>query len=337
MLLSAHEPTLAALPVGRVAHRFVLVAVLAASLTVGVWGSLRVREFFTVTLPVTATLDLYPLLFPPTTMTIAVEAFGGHAPWHTTIEAIRNSPLLWKRLHLAQWNQIPEPLRHEALDNMLRRYSPVLLSPSAWDAMTARDWDDIPQPMRTVAYRQMVAYWAGYYHVGQQYGLPPGLVADTLAAMVMSESWFNHRAVSANADGGFDIGLAQASDFARERLRQLYRRGRVDANLSDADYYNPWKATRFVALWMSLLLDEADGNLDRAVRAYNRGIARAGDRIGTRYRDMVDHRLTVFIRNGGTSAPAWDYLWRRVRTLERQQWPWTAFDTAPRTALRTAP
>ena len=128
--------------------------------------------------------------------------------------------------------------------------------------MHARDWDLVPQPMRTVAYRQMVAYWAGYYDVGGRYGLPPRLVADTLAAIVMSESWFNHRGIFVNRDGSRDIGLAGASDFARERVRQLHKLGLVDVQLADVDYYNPWVATRFVAIWMTLLLDEAAGDLD---------------------------------------------------------------------------
>lgn len=81
---------------------------------------------------------------------------------------------------------------------MLARYRAVLMSPPAWDAMGPVDWDLVPQPMRTVAYRQMVAYWAGCYDVGAKYDLPGGRMADTLAAIVMSESWFDHRALFVN-------------------------------------------------------------------------------------------------------------------------------------------
>lgn len=54
---------------------------------------------------------------------------------------------------------------------MLARYRGILMNPRAWDAMDGFGWDYVPQPMRTVAYRQMVAYWAGYYDVGGKYHL----------------------------------------------------------------------------------------------------------------------------------------------------------------------
>ena len=200
------------------------------------------------------------------------------------------------------------------------------MNPRQWDAMRARDWDVVPQPMRTVAYRQMVAYWAGHYDVGGRYGLPPRLVADTLAAIVMSESWFDHRGLFVNRDGSRDTGLAGASDFARDRMRQLHKLGLVDVHLADVDYYNPWMATRFVAVWMTFLLDEAAGDLDLAVRAYNRGISNAPDALGTEYLETVRRRLTRFIRNTG-APPAWDYVWRRARDLERLEWPWMSLNT----------
>jgi hypothetical protein len=274
-----------------------------------------------IPLPVVAPPSVEAAFLDSAPLTVTISPPGWQLPWPTTSDALLRDATLWRMMHVADWNRVPDDLRERGLDAMLARYQAILVSPSAWDAMTAGDWDRIPQPIRMMAFRYMAQYWAGYYDVGQPEGLSPALVGDTIQAIVMSESWFEHRTVAVNLNGTRDLGLAGASDFARGRLRVLHAAGVVDFGPEDAAYFNPWVSTRFAAVWFQLMLQEAGGNLDRAIGAYNRGIALADDDLGLAYRAMVLRRRATFIRN--QHAPvAWDYLWRRAREIERQAWPW---------------
>ncbi|MEO5820600.1 MAG: transglycosylase SLT domain-containing protein [Vicinamibacteraceae bacterium] len=292
-------------------------------------GAAWLRQWLSTTLPDVRPPSIRAVFTDATPLMVTISVPGAQLPWPSTPDAIRSDVTVWRMMHSADWNRLPDGLRETGLEHMLTRFGSILVSPTAWDRMTAADWDRVPQPIRTVAYRHMAAYWAGYYDAGGQYGLPPGLVSDTIAAIVMSESWFDHRAVGVNRDGTRDIGLGGASEFARGRLRLLHGAGLVDVGPSDEDYFNPWTSTRFVAIWLRLMIGETYGDLDRAIGAYNRGIAAADDRVGLAYLAMVRRRRSVFIRN--RSAPvAWDYLWRRAREIEREAWPWMQSAAAAR-------
>jgi hypothetical protein len=237
-------------------------------------------------------------------------------------------------MHFDDWDVVPNPLREVALRAMLDRHRGALGPPSTWDRMTTHDWDHVPQPIRAMAFMRMVEYWSGYYQVGADFGLRRAMVTDTMSAIVMAESWFEHRAAYTNLDGTSDLGLGGASEYCRATIGRLHRAGELPFAPTDADYADPWRATRVLAPWFDLMIHETRGNLDAAIRAYHRGSPAALRGEGHGYLENVRRKRERFIRNTA-GPPAWSFL--RAATSRLQVTPTAdrgsmgpASDTSPR-------
>lgn len=214
---------------------------------------------------------------------------------------------IWRQMTFDDWDVVEPVTRDAALEAMFRLYAPVLGGPGVWSRMSALDWDLVPQPVRAAAFMRMVDYWCEREGIGRAYDLDPREIADTVKAIVMAESWFEHRAVQANPSGNRDLGLAQCSDFCRASLDRLHRQGVLDAALTEADYFDPFVATRVAGIWLSMMLDETGGDLARAIGAYHRGARRAEDERGLEYLEIVLRRRSRYIRGGG-SSPSWSRI-----------------------------
>lgn len=228
-------------------------------------------------------------------------------PLVITAEEVRTDVWLWRRLFFHNWDRFPPILREAGLTAMLSRFRRPLLGPPAWDHMDADDWDLVPQPIRGMAVFGMTDCWQGHYRPGREFGIDARTVRDRLHAIAMAESWFVHRAVQENDDGTRDLGITQASEYARNRIRVLHIRGDSDFGLAEDDYFDPWKATRALVYWFSLMLEETGGDLDAATRAYHVGGDRALAGRGADYLDNITRVEREYVR-GPAPSPTWTWL-----------------------------
>ena len=272
-------------------------------------------------LPWVRPVDVYHLFIDDRPVPITVTAGWERIPRVTTADALRTDPVLWRQLFTQDWDTVPAPLRAQGLDAMLERYRSVLFSPSTWDQMTAADWDVVPHPVRALAFRHMVQVL--------------GRVLPRRRA-----AWPESFDCGADADGHHHVGVVvRSSGRPRERLGEsrpragpgvrfrpptdagLVRHCRDGHQARRRRLLRPWRATRFVAIWVSSLLDATGGDLEAAVRAYHRGVRRALEGDGDDYARAVFRRAEEYLRGGGPS-PSWRYIFYRDREITRVSWPW---------------
>ena len=247
----------------------------------------------------------------PVTVTITTASWARETVT-VTADAVRSDRSLWRQMHLGDWDRVATPLRERALDTMLVGYARVLRR-STWRHMTTADWDIVPQPMRAAAYLRMVHHWTAVRSVGAEFGLSTTQVAQTVAAIVMAESWFEHRAFNENPYGNRDLGLAQCSDYCRRTVAEMAAAGELPFSPTDADYLDPRIGSYIATIWFERELRRTEGDVALAIRAYHRGLDAAMDEKGDAYLAKVERLRDQYVRTQRAS-PSWAYLTTRIAT-----------------------
>ena len=283
----------------------VVLLLLAGLGTAGIGGAWAARAAAVPVLPHVAPKQ--PTLFDTRPVDITVTAFWQRAPRVVTVDTLLTDHTVWRQMHFGDWDKVPSPLRERALGNMFDHYRGVLAGPRAWIALSVYDWDLVPQPVRAIAYQRMVEYWTSRYDVGAGYAGDIDEVSRTVSAIIMAESWFEHRAINVNQWGNRDLGLAGCSNHCRRVLDEMAAEGTVDFLLGDEEHYDPWNGTRVAAVWFGRELARAKGELDLAIAAYHRGLNAARRGEGLDYAENVKRLRHRYIE-GRDASPAWTFL-----------------------------
>jgi hypothetical protein len=243
--------------------------------------------------------------------------------FQTSADELTASPSIWLDMHFGDWDRLPADVRRRGLTRLRHRFGSAVAGPGAWSVMTASEWDAVPQPIRMVAFPLMIEYWVGEYELGSAFHLASPLMTDTVSAIVMAESWFQHRSDVVNEWGNRDVGLGQCSNRCRKELARLAKMSLIGFSLLDDDYLNPWHATRAAVVWFGLELARAEGDVDLAIRAYHRGFDAASRGEGDEYLENVRRLRRKYFGPKPERSPTWQrlVLWAQSRAHERLEAP----------------
>jgi hypothetical protein len=225
---------------------------------------------------------------------------------------------IWQQMHFGDWDRLPPKEREPALRRMAHVYAPLLRDPAAWLELTVEDWDKVPQPIRAVAFLRMAHHWAVSRQLGAEFGLDPVRMGQTVGAIMMAESWFDHRALHVNPWGNRDVGLAQCSDYCRHTLERMAADGEIPFAPIGDEYFDPSIASWVATVWFERELRQSGGDVERAIRAYHRGQHNAMDEKGTAYLANVRRLRERYVITQRTSA-SWRFLVKQIAAGRRDQ------------------
>jgi hypothetical protein len=106
---------------------------LAFATSVGVSASPLIEAWLATTLPFVPPLSVQYAFIDSRPVQASISVPPWQLPWTTTVDALRRDVTVWRMMHLADWNRVPDDLREAGLDAMLARYRRILVSPAAWD------------------------------------------------------------------------------------------------------------------------------------------------------------------------------------------------------------
>jgi hypothetical protein len=262
--------------------------------------------------PLVAAPDIVEALTDRSTVQITITTPSWETlPMVVPLERLGWDPSIWRQMHFGNWDRLPREVREPALGRMAHVYAPLLRDPAVWREMTAGDWVEVPQPVRAVAFLRMVHHWTVSRQVGVQFGLDPVQIGQTIGAIIMAESWFDHLAINVNPYGNRDVGLAQCSDHCRRTLAQMAADGEIPFAPTEMEYFDPSIATWVATVWFERELRRAEGDVELAIRAYHRGLDNAMDERGTAYLANVLRLRERYVRTQRTSA-SWRFLVERI-------------------------